>query len=157
ASGTGNMKFIMNGAVTIGTLDGANIEIEQEVGAENFFQFGLSISEVQALARSGYDPLEYYEQDAELRAVIDLIRTGFFSRGDASLFAPLTDELLSEDRYMLCADYRDYVACQERVDEAYGDTRRWARMSILKDRKSTRLNSSHVKSSYAVFCLKKKI
>lgn len=149
ASGTGNMKFIMNGAVTVGTMDGANIEIEQEVGRENFFAFGLSIGEVQEMARNGYDPRSYYQNDAELRAVIDLIRTGFFSRGHASLFAPLVDELLSVDRYMLLADYRSYVACQERVDEAYLDAERWARMSILNCARSGRFSSDR---SIAEYC-----
>src|SRR5690606_29120397 len=110
ASGTGNMKFAMNGALTIGTMDGANIELCQDVGAENFFAFGLSAGQAQAMRDSGYRPRDVCRDDAELRSVLELIRGGFFSRGDASLFAPLIDELLDEDRYMLLADHASYVA-----------------------------------------------
>ncbi len=131
ASGTGNMKFAMNGALTIGTMDGANIEICQQVGDENFFAFGMSAEEAVALRRTGYAPEAYYRDDSELRAVIDLLRSGFFSRGDTTMFAPLIDELLQEDRYMLLADYASYVAAQTRVDEAYADEPHWTRMSVL--------------------------
>jgi starch phosphorylase len=100
ASGTGTMKFAMNGALSIGTLDGANIEIRAEVGAENFFLFGLSAAEVSARRASGYCPMDYYQADQELREVVDLIRSGFFARGDTELFRPLMDGLLYHDPYV---------------------------------------------------------
>jgi starch phosphorylase len=131
ASGTGNMKFSLNGALTIGTLDGANIEIREEVGDENFFLFGLTAEEVSDLKSKGYHPGDYYDSHAELREVVDLIRSGYFSRGDENLFRPLLDSLLHHDTYMLFADYPSYIECQEKVSEAYRDQKRWARMSIL--------------------------
>ncbi|HUN92937.1 MAG TPA: glycogen/starch/alpha-glucan phosphorylase [Burkholderiaceae bacterium] len=131
ASGTGNMKFSLNGALTIGTLDGANVEIRQEVGPENFFLFGLTADEVQATWRGGYDPMAIYRGNDELRAVIDLIGDGHFSRGDRALFRPLVDSLLHHDPYRLLADYASYVECQARVGAAYREPERWTRMAIL--------------------------
>jgi starch phosphorylase len=131
ASGTGNMKFSMNGALTIGTLDGANVEIREEVGAENFFLFGLSAEEVQATWKNGYDPHKIYLNNDELRAVIDLIRNGHFSRGDRDLFRPLLDSLLQGDAYRLLVDFQSYIDCQTRVSATYGDPERWTRMSII--------------------------
>ena len=130
ASGTGNMKFAMNGALTIGTLDGANIELRERVGAENFFLFGHTEPEVRALREAGYDPRAVYESDPELKAVIDLIAGGHFCGGDRELFRPLVESLLTRDEYMLLADYRPYVDCQDRVEAVYRDTERWTRMSI---------------------------
>jgi starch phosphorylase len=131
ASGTGNMKFSMNGALTIGTLDGANIEIREEVGAENFFLFGLTAAEVMNLQQSGYHPWEYYQNNEDLKAVIDLINSGFFAHGDTSLFRPLTDNLLSSDPFLVLADFAAYVACQKQVSQAYLDADQWTKMSIL--------------------------
>ncbi|MFQ4144194.1 glycogen/starch/alpha-glucan phosphorylase [Chlorogloeopsis sp. ULAP02] len=131
ASGTGNMKFSMNGALTIGTLDGANIEIREEVGSENFFLFGLTTPEVYALKAEGYNPWDYYHANSQLKTVIDLISSGFFSHGDTNLFRPLVDSLLYHDQYMLFADYQSYVDCQEQVNQAYRDEEKWTRMSIL--------------------------
>jgi glycogen phosphorylase len=131
ASGTGNMKFAMNGALTIGTLDGANIEIRDAVGAENFFLFGLTAAEVTERKQRGYRPRDFYEADAELREVIDLIGSGHFSPGDPGLFQPLVDSLLNWDEFMLLADYRAYVDCQARVSQAYAEQDRWTTMSIL--------------------------
>ncbi len=131
ASGTGNMKFSMNGALTIGTLDGANVEIREEVGPENFFLFGLTADQVQATWTQGYDAMEIYRGNAQLRAVIDLIADGHFSRGDRNLFRPLVDSLLRGDPYRLLADYPSYVDCQAQVSRAYCDRERWTRMSIL--------------------------
>jgi glycogen phosphorylase len=131
ASGTGNMKFALNGALTIGTLDGANIEIRDLVGPENFFLFGLTTEEVFALRERGYRPRDHYEADPELRAVIDAIAAGDFSRGDAGLFRPLVDGLLNDDPYMLLADYGAYVAAQDAVERVYRDEEAWTRMSIL--------------------------
>jgi glycogen phosphorylase len=131
ASGTGNMKFSMNGALTIGTLDGANVEIREEVGAENFFLFGLTAEEVSELKANGYNPWPHYESNAELREVIDLIRSGFFSGGDSNLFKPFADSLLYHDEYLVFADYPSYIESQEQVNRAYRDQERWTRMSIL--------------------------
>jgi starch phosphorylase len=131
ASGTGNMKFSMNGALTIGTLDGANIEIREAVGAENFFLFGLTAEEVLAKKVSGYNPWDYYNRNPELKMAIDRLSSGFFSHGDTNLFKPLLDSLLYQDDYLLLADYQSYVNCQDRVSQAYRDRDRWTRMSIL--------------------------
>ena len=131
ASGTGNMKFSMNGALTIGTLDGANVEMREAVGQENFFLFGLATEEVDGLKSRGYNPRSYYDADPELREALDGISSGVFSNGDRELFKPLVDSLLSRDDYMLLADYRAYVDCQDRVSLAYRDQKQWTRMSIL--------------------------
>jgi glycogen phosphorylase len=148
ASGTGNMKFSMNGALTIGTLDGANIEIREEVGAENFFLFGLSEQEVYALKAKGYRPMDYYNANQGLRAVIDLIRSGFFSRGDTELFRPLMDGLLYQDPYLLLADFQAYIECQNKVSDAYGDVERWTRMSILNTARSGKFSSDRTIREY---------
>jgi starch phosphorylase len=131
ASGTGNMKFSMNGALTIGTLDGANAEIREEVGAENFFLFGFTTEEVHDLKLRGYRARDYYESNPVLREVIDQIDSGVFSHGDRELFSPIIDSLLNRDEYMLLADYQPYVDCQDRVSKAFKDSRNWTRMSIL--------------------------
>jgi starch phosphorylase len=149
ASGTGNMKFSMNGALTIGTLDGANIEIREEVGAENFFLFGLTSEEVHDLKSRGYRPRDYHESDRELKAALDLIGSGFFSGGDADLFKPLVHALLDHDPYMLLADYRSYVECQEQVSEAYRDQERWTRMSILNVARMGKFSSDRSIREYA--------
>ena len=131
ASGTGNMKFSMNGALTIGTLDGANIEIREEVGEENFFLFGLTAQEVVDFKTQGYNPKSYYEDNEVLRLVLDRIREGYFSHGDANLFMPLVDELLNHDQYMLLADYQAYIDAQDKVSETWRDQALWTRMAIL--------------------------
>jgi starch phosphorylase len=131
ASGTGNMKFSMNGALTIGTLDGANVEIRDAVGEENFFLFGHTERQVQKLWAAGYHPWEIVESDAELRAAMGLINSGLFSHGDKQLFSPLTGNLLQHDPYMVCADYRSYLDCQDQVGIRYRDVESWTRMSIL--------------------------
>ena len=117
------MKFAMNGALTIGTLDGANVEIREAVGAENFFLFGLTATEVVQTKAAGYDPRAYYESNTELREAIDLIASGFFSNGDREVFRPLVESLLTRDDYMLLADYQSYLDCQGRVSDAYRDQR----------------------------------
>jgi len=131
ASGTGNMKFSMNGALTIGTLDGANVEIREEVGPENFFLFGLTAEEVHGLKERGYNPRSYYESNPYLKEAVDQIRSGHFSHGDAELFRPLIDNLLDHDPFLLLADYQAYIDCQEQVSSAYRDQKQWVRMSIL--------------------------
>jgi starch phosphorylase len=131
ASGTGNMKFAMNGALTIGTLDGANIEIRDAVGHENFFLFGLTSDQVQHKLANGYYPRAIYESNAYLREVIDGLGSGLFSHGDRNLFRPLLDQWLEHDTYLLFADYQSYVDCQDRVSETYRDQEKWSRMAIL--------------------------
>jgi len=131
ASGTGNMKLALNGALTIGTLDGANIQIREDVGEENFFLFGLDASEANALKSQGYNPRSRYEGNPHLREAIDQIAAGTFSRGDRDLFRPLVDNLLYRDEYLLLADYPSYIDCQDRVGEAFLDGKRWTQMSIL--------------------------
>ena len=149
ASGTGNMKFSMNGALTIGTLDGANVEIREEVGAENFFLFGLNAAEVAQLKASGYRPADYYHADAELKQAIDLIDSGLFSNGDTELFRPLTGHLLHHDDYLLMADYRAYVDCQQQVNAAYQDTAHWTRMAILNVARMGKFSSDRAIREYA--------
>jgi starch phosphorylase len=131
ASGTGNMKFAMNGAVTIGTLDGANVEIREEVGEENFFLFGLTTPEVEKRKAEGYGPRSIFESNPMLHEVLVSLSSGEFSRGDRTLFEPLINSLLDRDEYMLLADYQAYVDCQDRVSAAYKDQEAWTRMSIL--------------------------
>ncbi|HKD59152.1 MAG TPA: glycogen/starch/alpha-glucan phosphorylase [Terracidiphilus sp.] len=131
ASGTGNMKFAMNGALTIGTLDGANIEIREEVGADNFFLFGLTTPEVVQKKAEGYNPRSYYESNPLLKEIFDALAGGEFSRGDRKLFEPLLQSLLTRDDYMLLADYQSYVDCQDRVAQAFKDHDQWTRMSIF--------------------------
>ncbi len=131
ASGTGNMKFSMNGALTVGTLDGANVEIRELVGDENFFLFGLTADQVHALKANGYNPWDYYHGNPRLKETIDLINSGFFAKGDGGLFKPLIDKLLYEDPYLLLADYQSYIDAQDRADRAYQDPDNWSRMSII--------------------------
>jgi len=141
ASGTGNMKFAMNGALTIGTLDGANVEIREAVGAENFFLFGATVAEVTAIKAAGYDPRRIYESNDELRESIDMIAGGVFSGGDRAMFQPLVASLLTRDDYLLLSDYQAYVDCQDRVSLAYQDAEDWTRMSILNAARVGRFSS----------------
>lgn len=149
ASGTGNMKFCMNGALTIGTQDGANLEICGEVGAQNFFMFGLSAAEVDSLLAGGYRPAALYERNPELRQALDLIREGFFSRGDCAVFRPLIEGLLCRDSFLLLADFQSYIDCQMRVGDAYADAQRWTRMSILNVARSGLFSSDRTVREYA--------
>jgi len=148
ASGTGNMKFAMNGALTIGTLDGANIEIREAVGHENFFLFGLTAAEVAAKKAAGYHPHQIYESNGELREVIDSIVSGQFSRGDRNLFRPLVDGLLNSDPYLLFADYQSYVDCQDQVGKAYSDQEGWSKMSIYNAARMGRFSSDRSIQEY---------
>ena len=141
ASGTGNMKFSLNGALTIGTLDGANVEIREEVGAENFFLFGLTAAEVAEVKASGYRPRDHYEQNAQLREVIDFIAGGGLARGDTELFRPLVENLLNDDPFLLLADYQSYIDAQERVSALWRDTRAWTRQSILNTARMGKFSS----------------
>jgi starch phosphorylase len=148
ASGTGNMKFAMNGALTIGTLDGANVELREEVGEENFFLFGLTAPEVDDLRASGYRPGDWYRRDSELAAAIDLVRGGFFSRGDTDLFEPLIRSVLDYDQYFVCADFAAYRDCQNLVADAYRDAGRWARMSIANAAHTGKFSSDRTIREY---------
>ncbi len=148
ASGTGNMKFSMNGALTIGTLDGANVEIREEVGAENFFLFGLTADEVERTLAGGYRPQDVYLANPELKGVLDLIASGLFSHGDRTTFQPLIDNLLHQDPYLLLADYAAYIDCQEQVSAAYRDPARWTRMSILNVARMGKFSSDRTITEY---------
>ncbi|MGR3274895.1 glycogen/starch/alpha-glucan phosphorylase [Acaryochloris marina NIES-2412] len=148
ASGTGNMKFALNGALTIGTLDGANVEIREEVGEDNFFLFGLTTEEVYHKRAHGYRSRDYYHTNAELKLAIDRISSGFFSQGDAELFRPLVDDLLNQDQYFLCADYASYIACQDQVAAVYKDQTKWTRMSILNAARMGKFSSDRSIADY---------
>jgi starch phosphorylase len=148
ASGTGNMKFSMNGALTIGTLDGANVEIREEVGADNFFLFGLTDPEIARVKAEGYRPWDIYNSNEELRTVIDLIGSGLFSHGDTSLFRPLVDNLLGHDEYFLLADYASYIACQDVVSRTYADPATWTRISILNVARMGKFSSDRTIAEY---------
>jgi starch phosphorylase len=150
ASGTGNMKFGLNGAITIGTMDGANIEMWEEVGDENIFIFGLRAPEVDELRAKGYNPWDYYHKNEKLRKVMDLISLGFFSPEEPQLFRPIFDSLLNGgDRYMVMADFDSYVQCQNTIAEAYQDTERWTKMSILNVANMGRFSSDRTIRQYA--------
>ncbi|MBA3451618.1 MAG: glycogen/starch/alpha-glucan phosphorylase [Deltaproteobacteria bacterium] len=149
ASGTGNMKFTLNGALTIGTLDGANVEIRDAVGEDEFFLFGLTADEVAERKRTGYRPRDELKKDPELARAIELIATGAFSPGERGLFAPLVQELLEVDRFLVLADFRSYVDCQKRVDTAWRDPRSWIRSSILNSARAGRFSSDRSIAEYA--------
>ncbi|HEY9760960.1 MAG TPA: glycogen/starch/alpha-glucan phosphorylase [Trichocoleus sp.] len=149
ASGTGNMKFALNGALTIGTLDGANVEIREEVGADNFFLFGLTTEEVAASKAAGYRPWHYYETNPELRRTLDSIASGTFAPESPDLFMPLLDALLVEDPYMVLADYADYIQCQEQVSLTYQNQALWTRMSILNSARAGKFSSDRTIREYA--------
>ena len=148
ASGTGNMKFSMNGALTIGTLDGANVEIREAVGEENFFLFGLTAGEVEHRLASGYHPQEFIHRQHDLREALELIGSGFFSHGDTDLFAPLLSDLWNRDPYLLCADFASYMACQEEVGRQYKDPEHWSRMSILNVARIGKFSSDRAIQEY---------
>jgi glycogen phosphorylase len=148
ASGTGNMKFMINGASTIGTLDGANVEIRDEVGAENFFLFGLTEDQVAQVKRDGYRPMDYVDHNEELEAVLQLIAGGRFSNGDTDVFRPLVDNLRYDDPFLVLADYASYIACQEHVSAAWRDTDAWTRMSILNTARSGKFSSDRAITEY---------
>jgi len=149
ASGTGNMKFALNGALTIGTLDGANVEIRQEVGEENIFIFGLTADEVEARRASGYDPWDCYHGEPELWTALDQIADNLFSPDEPGLFQPLLDRLLHEgDPFMVLADYASYLQCQERVNQTYRDPQSWTRMSILNTANMGRFSSDRTIREY---------
>ncbi len=148
ASGTGCMKFMMNGAAAIGTLDGANIEIREAVGTENFFLFGLTAPEIMDMKAKGYRPRDYYEKDALLREVLDGLGDGKFSRGDRDLFRPLLDELLNLDTYMVLADFQPYLKAQSEAGTVFQDIDRWSKISVLNTARSGTFSSDRAIRQY---------
>ncbi len=157
ASGTGNMKFALNGALTIGTLDGANVEIMEEVGRENIFIFGLDAEGVAEKKKNGYDPEYYYYKNLELKRVLGQIQQGYFSKDEPDRFKPIVDALLhGGDPYMLLADYESYVECQKRVSEAFRDRDTWAKMSILNTANMGKFSTDRTIAEYAkdIWCIK---
>jgi glycogen phosphorylase len=148
ASGTGNMKFMLNGALTIGTLDGANVEIRAEAGADNFFLFGLTSEEVLRVKRDGYRPASYLEKNPELAAVIESLGAGHLSDGDGEVFRPVVENLRYSDPFLVLADFGAYAACQDAVDAAWQDSERWTRMSILNAARSGKFSSDRAMREY---------
>ncbi|PAA59566.1 hypothetical protein BOX15_Mlig026082g1 [Macrostomum lignano] len=149
ASGTGNMKFMLNGALTIGTMDGANVEMCEEMGRENMFVFGMSVDQVKELGQRGYKPREYYEKNGELRRCLDMIRDGAFSPENPALFQEIYNNLVNHDRFMLLADYEDYMRAQDVVSATYMDTNKWAKMSLLNIAASGKFSSDRTIMEYA--------
>ncbi|MBS1118621.1 MAG: glycogen phosphorylase [Deltaproteobacteria bacterium] len=148
ASGTGNMKFTLNGALTIGTLDGANVEIREAVGADQFFLFGMTAEEVAERKRAGYRPRDMIEADPELARVLGLVANGEFSPGDRGLFGGLVGELLARDPFFVLADYRAYVDCQGRVDALWRAPAQWTRSSILNTARAGQFSSDRSIAEY---------
>jgi len=150
ASGTGNMKLALNGALTIGTLDGANVEIRNEVGAENIFIFGLTTEEVARTRAAGYNPWDRYNGNGDLQQTLDMLRDGFFSPEDRDRYKPVFDSLTAQgDHYLLLADYAAYIACQEQVGALHGDPAAWARKSVLNVAGMGRFSSDRSIGEYA--------
>jgi starch phosphorylase len=144
------MKLALNGALTIGTLDGANIEIKEEVGDDNIFIFGLDVDEVAELDEKGYDPFKYYNEDENLKAIVDWVGSNYFSSGEPGVLKPLKDSLLEGgDPFKALADFKEYCECQEKVDEAFKDKDRWARMAILNTARVGKFSSDRTISEYA--------
>ena len=149
ASGTGNMKMALNGALTIGTLDGANVEIMEEVGEENIFIFGLTTAQVAETKANGYNPRDYYNGNAELKQVIDMIGSGFFSVDEPNRYQAIVDNLLNGDQYLLLADYASYIEAQDRVAALYQDQSAWVSMAILNVANMAKFSSDRAISDYA--------
>jgi len=149
ASGTGNMKFMINGGLTIGTLDGANVEMKEELHDKNIFIFGMTVEEVEALAKKGYKPREFYDKNAELRQCIDAIASGYFSPENPAQFRELTTHLLEHDRYMILADYESYIKCQEKVSEIYMNQEEWSRMCLMNIAAGGKFSSDRTIIEYA--------
>jgi starch phosphorylase len=149
ASGTGNMKFAMNGALTIGTLDGANVEIREQVGEENFFLFGHTTSEIAALSKEGYCPWELIPGQPELAESLRLVEQGHFSNGDQELFRPLLQNLTGSDPFFVLADFAAYMKAQGEVSQAWADPRRWNRMALLNTARTGFFSSDRSIRQYA--------
>jgi starch phosphorylase len=148
ASGTGNMKFQLNGALTIGTLDGANVEMAEEMGLENIFIFGMTVDEVEALTAAGYNAHDFYEADPELKQVMDQLKGGYFSPGNPNEFKDVVDNLLYHDRFLTLADYTAYIKAQDKVSETYKNPAKWAKMAILNIATSGKFSSDRTIADY---------
>ena len=149
ASGTGNMKLALNGAITVGTLDGANVEIAEEVGDDNIFIFGLTVEEVHELKDEGYKPYDYYYRDPEIKAVLDWLETDYFTPGKPGALVSIKQSLLDHgDQYMVLADFRSYCDAQIAIDEAYRDKARWAKMAIINTAKMGKFTSDRSIKDY---------
>jgi len=150
ASGTGNMKLALNGSLTIGTLDGANVEIKEEVGDDNIFIFGMQVEEVEALRSKGYNPWDYYNHDEELRAIVDWLGSNYFTPHEHNAFGLVHQSLLGGgDPFMVLADFRSYVECHARVDAAYRKSSEWARMAIMNTARMGKFSSDRTIREYA--------
>jgi starch phosphorylase len=150
ASGTGNMKLALNGALTIGTLDGANVEIRDEVGAENIFIFGLTTDQVAQTYAGGYNPRDYYNSHAELKQTLDMLREGYFSPEDRDRYESVFDNLTKHgDHYRLLADYASYVACQDQVGALFRDSVAWRHKAILNVAGMGQFSSDRTIAQYA--------
>ncbi|HQP26951.1 MAG TPA: glycogen/starch/alpha-glucan phosphorylase, partial [Candidatus Syntrophosphaera sp.] len=150
ASGTGNMKFALNGALTLGTMDGANVEMAEEIGAENMFIFGLDAGEVSALKQSGYNPYYYYSKDPELRRAIEAIASDMFSPKEKGIFDPIVRSLLdSGDPYCIMADFRSFLEASQRIDTLWQDRRAWAKKAVLNVARSGKFSSDRAIREYA--------
>lgn len=150
ASGTGNMKFMLNGSLTIGTLDGANVEMREEMGDENIFIFGMTVEEVEALQRSGtYNSNDYIQRNSELRQCIEQIESGFFSPTQPDMFKDIANTLRHHDRFLLCADYESYIAAQDRVNATFRDTNKWSRMALMNIASSGKFSTDRTIEQYA--------
>ena len=149
ASGTGNMKFALNGAITIGTMDGANIEIREEVGDENIFIFGLLANEVIKLKQSGYNPREYYEKNYELKKAVDMIASNYFNKSEPGIFNDMIEGLMNVDYYCIFADYESYIKTQEKVSMLYSDIEEWTKKSMLNVARIGKFSSDRAIKEYA--------
>ena len=156
ASGTGNMKFALNGALTIGTMDGANVEIREEVGADNIFIFGLLADEVVKIKNNGYDPRDYYQKDAELKRVIDMLSADYFNKKEPGIFKSIVDSLLNVDYYCSLPDYRPYIETQDKVSKLYKDLDKWTQKSILNVARIGKFSSDRSIQEYAKYIWKVK-
>lgn len=149
ASGTGNMKFMLNGALTIGTMDGANVEMAEEAGEENFFIFGMRVEDVERMDQRGYNAQEYYDRIPELRQIIEQLSSGFFSPKQPDLFKDIVNMLMHHDRFKVFADYEEYIKCQDKVSELYKNPRDWTRMVIRNIATSGKFSSDRTIAQYA--------
>jgi starch phosphorylase len=149
ASGTGNMKFALNGALTIGTLDGANVEISHEVGDENIFIFGLTATEIMQKRTEGYTPSSFYDSDPALRRIVDMLRSNVFNKSEPGIFDPIVNELLNRDYYFVMADFESYIKAQEKVEETYKNKNLWTAKSIINVARMEKFSSDRAIREYA--------
>jgi len=149
ASGTGNMKFQLNGALTIGTLDGANVEMMEEMGKENIFIFGMTVDQVTALEKKGYNAQDFISKNKELAKAIDQIDQGFFTPEDPNMLKDLANSLRYHDRFLVCADYDDYIRCQEVVSKTYMDSEKWSKMALMNIASAGKFSSDRTIAEYA--------